>query len=69
MGNKLFAVPWSALSLDTTNRRFTLDVQKDRLEGAPGFDKDQWPDMSDPAWAKGIHDYYGTKPYADVLNG
>lgn len=60
MGEKLFAVPWSALVLDTVNKRFTLDVQKDRLESAPGFDADKWPDMSDPTWAKDIHTYYGT---------
>lgn len=60
MGEKLFAVPWSALTLDTENKRFTLDVSQDRLENAPGFDKDNWPDMSDQAWAKNIHTYYGT---------
>lgn len=65
MGDKLFAVPWSALKLDTVNKRFTLDVSKDRLESAPGFDQDAWPDMADSTWVKGIHDYYGTKPYAD----
>ena len=42
-----------------------LNVEKDRLKSAPGFDKDQWPNMADPSWAKSIHDYYGTKPYAD----
>lgn len=60
MGEKLFAVPWAALTLDTENRRFTLDVNKERLESAPGFDKDSWPDMADPVWADGIHTYYGT---------
>lgn len=65
MGEKLFAVPWSALTLDTQNKRFTLNVEKDRLESAPGFDKDSWPNMADPSWAKSIHDYYGTKPYTD----
>lgn len=65
MGNKLFAVPWSALKLDTVNKRFVLDVDKDRLESAPGFDKDQWPDMADAAWSKEIHDYYGVTPYSD----
>ena len=65
MGEKLFAVPWSALTLDTQNKRFTLNVEKDRLESAPGFDQDSWPNMADPSWAKSIHDYYGTKPYAD----
>ena len=63
MGDKLFAVPWSALKLDTINRRFILNVEKTRLESAPGFDKDKWPDMADPTWAHSIHAYYGTKPY------
>jgi len=68
MGEKLFAVPWSALTLDTTNKRFTLNVEKDRLETAPGFNQDSWPNMADPSWEKSIHDYYGTKPYAsDVI--
>jgi len=63
MGDKLFAVPWNALKLDTINKRFILNVEKARLESAPGFDKDQWPNMADPTWARSIHDYYGTKPY------
>lgn len=62
IGDKLFAVPWEALSLDTDNKRFTLDVARERLEAAPGFDKDNWPNMSDQTWAKDVHDYYGTQP-------
>ena len=65
MGEKLFAVPWNALKLDPENERFTLDVEKDRLKAAPGFDKDRWPNMADQVWAKSIHDYYGTRPYLD----
>jgi len=61
MGDKLFAVPWSALILDTVNKRFTLNVEKDRLESAPGFDQDKWPNMADTAWSESIHAYYGTK--------
>jgi sporulation protein YlmC with PRC-barrel domain len=63
MGEKLFAVPWDALKLDTVNKRFVLDVDKTRLKGAPGFDKNHWPDMADSTWEQGIHAYYGTKPY------
>ena len=62
MGEKLFAVPWAALTLDTENKRFTLNVNKERLESAPGFDNDNWPDMADPVWASDIHSYYGTTP-------
>ena len=65
MGSKLFAVPWSALTLDTENKRFTLNVSKDRLERAPGFDQDKWPNMADQSWAKSIHSYYGTTLPAD----
>ncbi len=63
MGSKLFAVPWSVLQLDTVNKRFVFNVSKESLENAPGFEKDNWPDMADPAWEKGIHDYYGAPLY------
>ena len=60
MGDKLFAVPWAALKLDTANKRFTLDVDKDSLKDAPGFNKDRWPSMADQTWASGVHKFYGT---------
>jgi len=63
MGEKLFAVPWNALTLDPENKRFVLNVEKDSLKDAPGFDKDNWPNMADQVWAKDIHTYYGSSPY------
>jgi sporulation protein YlmC with PRC-barrel domain len=60
MGEKLFAVPWQALELDTVNKRFVLNVDKDRLQSAPGFDPDNWPDMSEVGWANQVHSFYGT---------
>ena len=65
MGEKLFAVPWSALTLDTVNKRFVLDVTKERLKDAPGFDKDSWPNMADLTWVNSVHAYYGVTPYSD----
>ena len=65
MGTKLFAVPWQALKLDTANHRFTLDVSKEKLKDAPGFDEDRWPDMADAKWATGVHKFYGTTYEAD----
>jgi hypothetical protein len=61
MGKKLFAVPWNALTLDTKNKCFVLNVEKDSLKDAPGFDTDNWPNMIDESWAKSIHLYYGMK--------
>ena len=65
LGDKLFAVPWAALTLDTVNKRFTLNVSKEVLKDAPGFDQKHWPSMSDKAWASGVHTFYGTPYRAD----
>ena len=62
MGDKLFAVPWAALALDTSNKRFTLNIPKAKLSSAPGFNKDRWPSMSENTWASGVHKFYGM-PY------
>jgi len=66
MGKKLFAVPWSALTLDTTNKRFILKVEKEKLSSAPGFDKDKWPDMADRSWSEEIHAYYEVEQNSDA---
>ena len=60
MGDRLFAVPWNALTLDTVNQCFLLNMDADRLKNAPGFNKDEWPNMADPTWEKSVHTYYGT---------
>ena len=59
MGNKLFAVPWSVLTLDEDEKQFILNVDKEQLKQAPGFDKDHWPDMADTSWRNQIFNYYG----------
>ena len=63
MGNKLFAVPWNAMTIDQDEKQFVLNIDKARLENAPGFDKDNWPDMADQTWGSNIYSYYGTQPY------
>ena len=46
IGDKYFAVPWEALRLDHMNKKLSLDVHKKDLKNAPGFDKNNWPDLS-----------------------
>jgi len=60
LGEKLFAVPWGALAIDTENKRFVMDTDEERLKNAPGFDTDNWPNMADPTWEKSVHAYFGT---------
>ena len=63
MGDKLFAIPWHALILDADNKCFVLDIPKERLEQAPGFNKDRWPSMADQRWAADVHRFYNIEPY------
>jgi sporulation protein YlmC with PRC-barrel domain len=46
IGEKLFAVPFSAVRLNTAKENFILDVDKKFLETAPGFDKNHWPETN-----------------------
>ena len=63
MGDKLFAVPWNALKVDEDEKAFILNVDKQTIEHAPGFDKDNWPDMSDVNWGEQVSTYYRVRPY------
>jgi sporulation protein YlmC with PRC-barrel domain len=69
IGDKLFAIPWSALRVDRVNECLVLDVPRERLENAPGFSKDEWPDMADQRWGGSIYEYYEQQPYWTVANG
>lgn len=63
IGDQYLAIPWRALTLDTDNDQFILDVDRERLKNAPAFDKEHWPPMSDRHWADQIHTYYRIRPY------
>jgi sporulation protein YlmC with PRC-barrel domain len=59
MGDKLFAVPLEAMKLSPKEKGFVLDVDKERLKQAPGFDKKHWPAASDRAFGTKVYNYYG----------
>lgn len=63
IGEKLFAIPLEALRLDAENHRFVLAVERERLEEAPGFDKDEWPDAGDLDHRREVFVFYGYDPY------
>jgi hypothetical protein len=67
VNKKLFTVPWSAFRLDAENHDFILNVDKDVLKNAEGFDKNHWPNVADRTWGLGVHQHYGATPYWDQL--
>lgn len=68
MGEKFFAIPWDLLTVDTDDEEIVLNVEKEILKNAPGFDKDNWPQTTDRAWISEVFDYYGSKPYWEVTD-
>lgn len=63
VGDRLYAIPWNTLTLDTDRKCFVLRVSSKHLKDAPGFDQQHWPVMADVGWAASIHNYYGSEPY------
>jgi sporulation protein YlmC with PRC-barrel domain len=63
IGDKLFAIPWGALRVGPGGDNFILNVAKEKLEKAPGFDSDMWPDLTNRKTASELHTYYGIPPY------
>lgn len=64
VGDKLFAIPLEAL-IFMNKQTVILDVDKEVLKNAPGFDKDRWPDDAqyEAGWLLDIFEYYGYSPY------
>src|SRR6185295_20340683 len=64
LGEKLFAVPWSAFSQSTEHKdTFVLAIDKERLKNAPGFDHNNWPQMASREWVSNLYTYYDVAPY------
>src|SRR5262249_31232169 len=63
LDGNLFALPPSSVTLSGDQKHLVGDFTKDKLSAAPHFAKDNWPDMSNPAWASQVYQYYGKQAY------
>ena len=63
IGDKYFAVPWEAFQVDREDEDFVLNVDKEKLENAPGFDKDNWPSHAKHEYLTNVYNHFGYKPY------
>jgi sporulation protein YlmC with PRC-barrel domain len=63
LGDKLFAIPWQAMRLDTEQQCFVLNVPKEKLAEAPGFDKDHWPETGDRKFQSRVYSFYNVRAY------
>lgn len=58
VGSKYFAVPWKAMRPTDDAKNYALNVDREALKAAPGFDKDRWPDMANQDWANDVERYW-----------
>ena len=63
VGSKYFAIPWKSLQPNPDNDKLVLNVDREKLKNAPGFDKDHWPDMASAQWNADTYRYYNQRPY------
>jgi len=61
IGSKYFAVPMEALQFSDDGKTVKMDVDKEKLENAPSFDKDNWPRTADSEFLNTVYGHYGYK--------
>jgi len=55
-GDRLAAIPWWAAMSDIHHGALVL--KEARLEGAPSFERGNWPDLRDSSWSDAADDYW-----------
>ena len=52
--------PFDGLAFDVSEdgRTLTLDIDREKLEVAPSFDRDIWPNLEDVAWRQTVEAFY-----------
>ncbi len=67
MGDKLFPIPLSSFSFRTDKdgclERCILNVDKDTLKNAPGYERDRLPETAERTFVSKVYSHYGATPY------
>jgi sporulation protein YlmC with PRC-barrel domain len=63
VGDKLVAVPPTALYCDPLNQAVYLNIDKEKLAAAPKFDMARWEELSRPDQVAGVYRYFGDEPF------
>ena len=58
MGEKVYPLPWDTLTYDTDKGGYMVDIDKDRMEGAPSYDRGNEPTY-DRAYGERVYGHYG----------
>ena len=62
IGDSHHPLPWKALTYDTGQGGYVVDLDKDRLRGAPSYAAGEDPAWGDPGYGRRIDEFYGPFP-------
>lgn len=66
VGETLVAVPCTSLKPHPDKQAFTLTIDKQKFENAPGFTEVNWPNITDQNWARETGDYFKSASTSDL---
>ena len=58
VGDKLFAVPMKSLQSASGREYLVMNVTKEQMKNAPGFNEKSWPDFANPTWSTSNDAFY-----------
>lgn len=65
MGKKCFVMPWRLIEVGRSSAgdklHAKLNLDRAKLKAAPGFDANEWPDMTKATWSKEVDSYYSSQ--------
>ena len=62
LGDKLFAYPLEKFERTAERGKLVLNVDKEKMKSAPGFDDKDWPNFTTAAYRGDVDKFYGTTP-------
>lgn len=69
MGDKLFAVPMDRIQTSSADREFAIDISKETLKNAKGFEDNSWPDWNDAQYQNSVDTVFKDQPrYGNSVN-
>lgn len=63
LGEERFAIPWGLLDYSEKEGNFKLNIQKEKLQSAVGFEPNKYPYPAFGPWAGSLYGYWGYLPY------
>ena len=59
IGDVYHPLPWNVLTYDPRQGGYVVDIDRDRLEGAPAYRANENGLWDDPSYGRRVTDYYG----------